>query len=144
MSRKFGCLAGVLVLVALTFAACTAMVKGDVPVPDVTGATRQQAEILLQRQGLRLGSVKFDEDARVTPGYVISQRPGPGATTVANGKVHIVISGPDLVRLPYIEGQDMRDATAELEDAGLRRGGVVHDQRRSHPRGNRHQRRADR
>ena len=125
MSRKIGCLAGVLVFVVLTFAACTALVQGDTPVPDVTGSTRQQAEILLEREGLRLGSVKFDDNARVTPGYVISQKPGPGSTTVANGKVHIVISGPDLVRLPFVEGQDEHDAKDELEDADLRRGGVV-------------------
>jgi beta-lactam-binding protein with PASTA domain len=125
MSRKIGCLAGVLVFVAIGFAACTAMVEGDTPVPDVTGATRDQAEMLLQREGLRIGSVKFDEDARVTPGYVISQRPGPGANTVANGKVHIVISGPDLVMLPQIVGRDENEAKEALEEAGLRRGGVV-------------------
>jgi len=125
MSQKLGCLAGVLIFVVLAFAACTAMVKGDTPVPDITGATREQAEIILQREGLRLGSVDFDEDARVTPGYVISQRPGPSGTTVANGKVHIVISGPDLVLMPHLEGRDEQEASNELENAGLRRGKVV-------------------
>lgn len=126
MSRKFGCLAGVLLFVVLTFAACTAMVEGDTPVPDIVGATRQQAEIILEREGLRLGSVKFDEDARVTDGYVISQKPGPGGTTVANGKVHIVISGPDLVLMPVLEGRDEQAARAELKDSELRSGKIVH------------------
>jgi serine/threonine-protein kinase len=79
----------------------------------------------LEREGLRVGSVEFDEDARVTDGYVISQKPGPGATTVANGKVHIVISGPDLVLIPSIEGRDEDVARRELEDADLRRGRIV-------------------
>lgn len=125
MSRKFGCLAGVLLFVILTFAACTAMVEGDTPVPDVIGSTRQQAELILEREGLRLGSVEFDEDARVTAGYVISQKPGPGGTTVANGKVHIVISGPDLVLMPALEGRDEQAARTELEHADLRSGKVV-------------------
>jgi serine/threonine-protein kinase len=101
------------------------MVRGDTPVPDVAGTTREQAEALLQREGLRLGSVKFDEDSRVTPGYVISQRPGPGAMTVLNGKVHIVISGPDLVAIPHLEGREERSAFEALDEAGLRRGKTV-------------------
>ena len=124
MSRRFGCLAGAIVFMFLAFAGCTALAKGDTPVPDVLGTTRQHTEIILMTEGLRIGNVKYDENAKGAHGRVISQNPLAGDTTVANGRVNIVIAGPDLVMAPYLYGHDEDTARASLEDAGLRCGHI--------------------
>jgi len=111
----------------LAFAGCTAMAKGDTPVPDVLGSSRELAEVTLSREGLRLGDIRFDEDTKGPLGLVIAQEPDPGELTVINAEVDIVISGPDLVPLPFVAGKVEDDARNELRTADLRVGRVVRE-----------------
>jgi len=111
----------------VAFASCTALAEGDVPVPSVLGASREFAEITLSRQGLRLGDISFDEDAPGPQGVIIAQDPDPDDTTLLNAEVDVVISGPDLVELPYLAGKDEETAIASLRSAGLRVGRVIRD-----------------
>lgn len=106
------------------FVGCTVTAKGDTPVPDVSGYSREQAEIVLRDAGFRLGDVDFDENAKGSQGVVIQQKPRAEDLTVAGARVHIVISGPDLVMLPYVIGEDEDAARRALQDAGLRSGRV--------------------
>lgn len=122
MSRHFGCLGTAALIILVMFVGCTATAKGDNPVPDVSGYSREQAEIVLRDAGLRLGNVEFDEKAKGSQGVVIRQKPAADELTVEGARVHITISGPDLVLLPYLIGETENDARRALEDAGLKSG----------------------
>jgi len=135
MSRRFGCIATLGVFVLLAFASCTAMAKGDIPVPDVLGASREIAEVTLEREGLRLGDIRFDEDAKGPHGVIVSQEPDPGELSVLNGEVDVVIAGPDLVPLPYMVGTTESEAISGLREAGLRVGRVIHEFHDYYPEG---------
>jgi len=111
----------------LAFAGCTALAKGDIPVPDVLGSSRELADVTLSREGLRLGDIRFDEDADGPVGVIVAQEPDPGDLTVFNAEVDVVISGPDLVPLPYVAGELEDDARSELRTANLRIGRVIRE-----------------
>lgn len=106
------------------FVGCAATAKGDTPVPDVGGYSRDQAEIVLHDAGFRLGDVDFDKSAKGPQGVVIHQKPAAEELTVAGARVHVTISGPDLVILPYMVGEDEDAARRALLDAGLKCGRV--------------------
>ena len=89
------------------------------PVPDVTGKTKDEANALLSSAGLQ-GAVSGEEFSDTVPaGSVISAAPasdpiGPGGT------VNMVVSkGQDLVTVPDVKGQSMRDGIAALAAAGF-------------------------
>ena len=103
------------------------MVQGDVPTPDVLGMGRELAEVTLQRDGLRLGDLRFDEDAKGPQGVIIAQEPDPDELTVLNAEVDVVISGPDLVPLPWVLGRDESAARAAIRNAELRLGRVIRE-----------------
>ena len=125
MSRRLGCLTAIGVAIVLTFVSCTALTRGDTPVPDVLGHTLDLAETTLQRGGLQLGEVRYKEDAAGPHGVIIDQSPDAGDQTYVNGEVDVVISGPDLVRMPFVVGREESVARTELRHAQLRVGRVT-------------------
>lgn len=127
MSSRLGCFTALAAAALLAFAGCTACAKGDTPVPELAGFTRERAEVTLRQSGLRLGDIRYDEDAKGAQGIIIAQSPEPGDTTVNNGRVDVVIAGPDLVRLPRLVGMDEREARTAISEADLRVGRVLRD-----------------
>ena len=127
MSRRLGCLTAIGIAIVLTFVSCAALTKGDTPVPDVLGHSLDLAEATLQREGLQLGSVRYKEDATGPHGVIIDQNPDVGDLTYVNGKIDVVISGPDLVRLPSVVGREESIARTELKHAQLRVGRVTEE-----------------
>jgi beta-lactam-binding protein with PASTA domain len=58
--------------------------------------------------------------SRVDKGDVISASPASGTEVPADSEVILVVSdGPEPVEVPDVEGMDVLEASAELEDAGL-------------------------
>ncbi|MDP1820977.1 MAG: PASTA domain-containing protein [Acidimicrobiales bacterium] len=56
----------------------------------------------------------------ITPGKVISTRPGPGGSVARGGTVEVVVSkGPDVVKVPSVSGLTLDQANAALTSAGL-------------------------
>lgn len=90
-----------------------------VEVPTVTGSTESSAEARLQRAGLL---VDVDEESsQAEEGTVIRQDPAGGTEVDEGTRVTIVVSsGRDEVAVPDVTGQTLRDARAELRDAGFR------------------------
>lgn len=127
MSPRLGCLTAFAAATLLAFAGCTACATGDTPVPDIAGMSRESAENALRESGLRLGDIRYDEDARGAHGIIIDQNPDAEETTVHNGKVEVIIAGPDLVPLPRLVGMDETEARTAIRAADLRVGRVFRD-----------------
>ncbi|MEU8571917.1 Stk1 family PASTA domain-containing Ser/Thr kinase [Streptomyces asoensis] len=91
-----------------------------VKVPDVKGSRLDKAEQLLKSDGLEPGLVDkaFSED--VLKGFVISTDPAAGTERRAGTAVSIVVSKGSPVDVPDVTGEDLADARAELEEAGLK------------------------
>ncbi|MFI5871128.1 Stk1 family PASTA domain-containing Ser/Thr kinase [Streptomyces sp. NPDC051445] len=91
-----------------------------VKVPDVQGSRLDKAEELLKSDGLEPGLVTeaFSED--VLKGFVISTAPEAGAKRRAGTAVSLVVSKGSPVDVPDVTGEDLADARAELEEAGLK------------------------
>ncbi|WP_406727997.1 Stk1 family PASTA domain-containing Ser/Thr kinase [Streptomyces sp. GD-15H] len=90
-----------------------------VRVPDVDGYRLDKARSVLKDAGLEPGMVtqEFSEDA--SKGFVISTRPGKDTEVRAGSAVALTVSKGSPVDIPEVIGQDLDDARAELEEAGL-------------------------
>ncbi len=85
-------------------------------VPDVRGADQQSAKDQLSGLAVEVTEVFDDAD----PGTVVQQSPDAGATVDRGSRVLLTVSkGPDLVAVPDLVGQSMRDARNQLEKAGF-------------------------
>lgn len=92
----------------------------EFPVPPLIGQTQEQAEILLERAGLTVGTVTERADATFAEGIVIEQSPAAGVRVGADAPVNLVVStGPELVIVPDLLNLSERDATAQLGELGL-------------------------
>jgi serine/threonine-protein kinase len=95
--------------------------KGPRPrkVPDVTGASLEQAEQQLRRRGL-VPEVADEEYSDTVPeGDVISQSPADG-TLYRGDAVELVVSqGPELVEVPRVIAMGVEAATERLEAEGF-------------------------
>ena len=91
-----------------------------VPVPDLEGLPRLEAEGRLETAGL-VGDFQPQESSDVEEGDVISQDPGPGEMARPGSTVVVRISsGPPMVNVPSVVGLDQGNATNILSQAGFR------------------------
>ncbi|KAF3464967.1 Stk1 family PASTA domain-containing Ser/Thr kinase [Streptomyces sp. Tu 3180] len=90
-----------------------------VRVPDVDGYRLDKARSVLEDEGLEPGMVTraFSED--VPEGFVVSTEPGKGTKVRAGSAVAFTVSKGRPVDVPDVTGDDLQDARAELEEAGL-------------------------
>ncbi|MFF3497601.1 Stk1 family PASTA domain-containing Ser/Thr kinase [Streptomyces sp. NPDC003247] len=91
-----------------------------VKVPYLKGTRLAQAKAQLKEDGLEPGLVTqaFSED--VAKGAVISSDPEAGTERRAGTAVSLVVSKGSPVDVPDVTGDDLADARAELEEAGLK------------------------
>ncbi|MBT2412134.1 Stk1 family PASTA domain-containing Ser/Thr kinase [Streptomyces sp. ISL-12] len=91
-----------------------------VELADVEGYRLDRAKSVLKEDGLEPGMVTraFSDD--VPEGFVISTDPGAGTTVRAGSAVALTVSKGRAVDVPDVTGDDLADARAELEDAGLK------------------------
>jgi beta-lactam-binding protein with PASTA domain/serine/threonine protein kinase len=95
--------------------------KGREPieVTDFTGKPADQAVKALTDAGLQVDATQQKNDDTVPKGSVISQTPSSG-TLYRGDKVTLVVSkGPELVKVPDVQGKQEADAVKILEDAGF-------------------------
>ncbi|MER6420433.1 Stk1 family PASTA domain-containing Ser/Thr kinase [Streptomyces sp. NPDC001137] len=90
-----------------------------VRVPDVSARTLAEARARLKKSGLEPGMVtrEFSED--VPKGSVISTTPEAGTKRHAGSAIALVVSKGSPVDVPDVTGEDLQDAKADLESAGL-------------------------
>ena len=88
------------------------------PVPDVTGATVQEARDVLEEAGLRVRVRRVESDQPA--GDIVGQRPAAGATVSERGLVTLTVSsGPPEATVPDVVGEPASTARRELQEAGL-------------------------
>lgn len=91
-----------------------------VPVPDLYGLEREEAEAALAAAGLGVGDVDGLASADVPAGNVIAQSPVAGQQLRPGGTVSMTVSaGPPEVRVPTLTGLGLSTARALLERAGF-------------------------
>lgn len=91
-----------------------------VTVPDVQGIGLSEARRQLEKRGLVPGMVTKEFSDDVSAGEVVRTDPEAGAERHPDSAVAIVVSKGSPVDVPDVTGLSVDDATAELEDAGLK------------------------
>ncbi|NKQ24307.1 Stk1 family PASTA domain-containing Ser/Thr kinase [Streptomyces galbus] len=91
-----------------------------VEVPDLKGLRLDKARESLKSDGLEPGLVTraFSDD--VPKGFVVSSTPDAGTERRAGSAVALVVSKGSAIDVPDVTGEDLDDARAELEKAGLK------------------------
>ncbi|CAM5405319.1 non-specific serine/threonine protein kinase OS=Streptomyces tendae OX=1932 GN=pknB PE=4 SV=1 [Streptomyces tendae] len=91
-----------------------------VKLPDVSGYKLDKARTLLEDEGLEPGMVTRAFSDEVAKGFVISTKPRSGTTVRAGSAVALVVSKGSPIDVPDVTGDDLDEARAELEGAGLK------------------------
>jgi len=95
-----------------------------VPVPDVAGYDADDARVLLEAAGLRIGSTESTQ-APTPKNVAVNTRPPAGSTLPPGGEVVLVVSvGAATIRVPTLTGLTVDEARLALENAGLALGTV--------------------
>lgn len=101
---------------------------GEVAVPDFTGKTVADAEIIARQNKLRLDTSVSRYSDTVPEGHVMSQSPAPGTKRKVWSTVILTVSlGKDLAEVPDLYGKSVREAEIALDDAGLSVGEIAQD-----------------
>ncbi len=92
----------------------------SVRVPRLYGNTPAQAESVLQRAGLRLGTQTRDYNSDVAEGSIYFQDPSGGENVEPGSAVDVIVSlGPEQVEVPEVYGLSVAAAQTALSNAGL-------------------------
>ncbi|MFE9766555.1 Stk1 family PASTA domain-containing Ser/Thr kinase [Streptomyces sp. NPDC005808] len=91
-----------------------------VKVPDVKGAALDSAKATLKDSGLAAGMVTREFSDAIPNGSVISTDPAAGTERRAGSAIAITVSKGSPVEVADVTGASVEDATAELEEAGLK------------------------
>jgi beta-lactam-binding protein with PASTA domain len=117
-------LAGALVATYVLFAAASmrlALRASEVPVPDFTNRTANEASVAAAGLGLalRVDDVKRT-DPKVAAGRILTQDPSPGATARRQRTVRVWVSaGPRSTTVPGVTGETERTAQFRLTQSGF-------------------------
>ena len=96
--------------------------KGRQPieVPDFTGKPADQAVAALTGAGLKVDATKQEFSTDVPKGSVISQAPATGTLFRGEQVVLVVSKGPEMVKVPDVEGRQLDEARKILGAAGFK------------------------
>ena len=88
--------------------------------PDVTALTTEEARSAVEELGLELQIAGSKHSPARLEGTVLSQEPLAGTMVKQGRPVAVIVSkGSQLVRLPYLAGSTVRQASLTLADLGL-------------------------
>ena len=90
-----------------------------VQVPDVSARPLAEARARLKKSGLEPGMITREFSDDVPKGSVISTTPEAGTKRHTGSAITLVVSKGSPVDVPDVTGEDLADAKADLEDAGL-------------------------
>ncbi|PVE05632.1 Stk1 family PASTA domain-containing Ser/Thr kinase [Streptomyces scopuliridis] len=91
-----------------------------VKVPDLESMPLGEARRALKKVGLAAGVVTREFSEGIPQGTVIGSTPAAGSEVRPDSGVALVVSKGSPVDVPDVTGQSVQDATAELEDKGLK------------------------
>jgi eukaryotic-like serine/threonine-protein kinase len=125
LSRAAGYLALAAVLVGVVIGARAVLDTEpssgpEVAVPQLVGATLEQALARLEAERLRPGRILEVETESSPAGTVLAQQPGPGTLLPTGGTVDVTVArSPQLTTVPNVAGLSEADALQRLRSAGL-------------------------
>jgi serine/threonine-protein kinase len=92
-----------------------------VKIPDLTGKTRLEAELLLEEVGLKLGDILTDTSIEQPENTVIRQLPEKNTQIEQGAGVSITLNvmPDDLIKVPNFIGRPFAEVRAELGTLGL-------------------------
>ncbi|MHC5700616.1 Stk1 family PASTA domain-containing Ser/Thr kinase [Streptomyces tirandamycinicus] len=97
-------------------------------VPTVLGQTEAAAKERLAAAGLDVETVRKGFSDAYDRGTVMAVDPDPGQRIRHNGSVTLVVSrGPEIVKVPELEGLKLADARSALREAGLAPGVITRE-----------------
>ncbi len=91
-----------------------------VSVPDVSGRPLAGAKAALAKAGLSAGVVHKAFSDSIARGSVIGTEPAAGARLRPDQAVALQVSRGSAIDVPDVTGEDVHEATADLDDAGLK------------------------
>ncbi|MEU6930216.1 Stk1 family PASTA domain-containing Ser/Thr kinase [Streptomyces sp. NPDC046385] len=91
-----------------------------VKVPNLKGVPLADARKRLTDEGLAPGVVTYAFSRAVAQGAVISSDPEPGTERAPDSAIALVVSKGAPIDVPDVTGESVADATATLQDAGLK------------------------
>jgi beta-lactam-binding protein with PASTA domain len=97
-------------------------------VPDLVGESGRAAEMNAQRRGLEVGATVVAHIPGLPPGQVVAQSPPPNAVGVATPKINLLVTAgaeEQSYIMPDFVGHPLAEASAAIEEAGLRLGDVT-------------------
>lgn len=92
-------------------------------VPDLLNQSRRAAEINIARRGLDVGTVAIAHIPGDLGDHVVAQSPPPNAQGVASPKINLLVTAPPdpaALIMPSFLGHNLSEATAAIQQAGLR------------------------
>lgn len=98
--------------------------QGYVLLPDVRNKSLEEAQSILEAQGLRVGRIVEATHDTLPQGYVISQNPSPQARISPGSLVHLLVSAgkakaTEEVQVPDVVGLRLEEAQEILAQSGL-------------------------
>ncbi|MGF1663400.1 MAG: Stk1 family PASTA domain-containing Ser/Thr kinase [Kineosporiaceae bacterium] len=111
--------AGSSIPVDTTVVLTVAVQPGQVAVPDVRGLSQADARQQLTDAGLQPGDVRQANDSEIEQDSVVGTDPEAGSQVAPGTTVTLIVSS-GAVEVPAVEGQQVNDAIAAIQDAGLR------------------------
>ncbi len=98
---------------------------GDVVIPDLTGSTPEQARVIAENRGLLLVVGGEEENEKYADNQICRQTPLPGSIVRSKSSITVFISkGSGSVIIPDLKGMGLSEATARLNEFGLRIGDI--------------------
>ncbi|MCH4250208.1 MAG: Stk1 family PASTA domain-containing Ser/Thr kinase [Microbacteriaceae bacterium] len=89
-----------------------------VTVPKLANITQAQAQQLLEKAGLTLGTVSIDATSQLPSGSVITSSPISGSRVPKGSAVNLTVA-PTIVTIPDVKNMTQTDAQNALQAAGL-------------------------
>jgi serine/threonine-protein kinase len=105
----------------------TQLPETSATVPDLVGMTEEEATATVEDLGLN-ARVETQSSDEVEAGEVIAQSPPEGSSVGLDTTVTLTVSsGPDAVAVPSLDGMSETEATAALEELGLKSGSITRE-----------------
>jgi serine/threonine-protein kinase len=94
---------------------------GTVSIPDVTGIPAGDAQQIAKKGGFEFRIMREEHSDSVPEGFVISQRPEPGAPAKKGRRISVVVSLSEAITtVPNVADVHIAKAILQIEQAGLR------------------------
>lgn len=97
-------------------------------VPDVTRISLEDAQSLLELQGLRYEVIDYRANEAYPADYVIDQAPAASMIVKPNRKIYLTVNSSvtPMVRVPDVINLSLRNATIQLQNHGLQPGNITY------------------